>query len=68
MSWKNLKDRPIDDKNYLVSWLQADGTYSSPHRAYFVEEEGKFFTLEGYHSFPLIVDIYCEIPEVPRFK
>lgn len=64
-NWKQVKERPQDDKNYLVSWLQADGTYSSFHRAYFLEEEGKFFSLENNNSHPIVADIYLEIQEPP---
>ncbi len=63
--WKKTSERPIDDKNYLVCWLQADGKYSRPHLTYFLEEEGKFFSLENNNSHPIIADIYMEIPETP---
>jgi len=66
MKWISIKDKPQDDKNYLVSWLQADGTYSTPHRAYYLIDEDKFFSLENNNSHPLVVDIYWEIPELPK--
>lgn len=62
--WKCFKDRPKDDKNYLVCWLQAEGKFSTPHRAYYVEEEGIFFSLENNNSHPIVCDIYFEIPDV----
>lgn len=65
MNWKYLEDRPIDDKNYLVSYRQADGKWAAPHRAYWVEEEQKFFSLENNNSHPIIADIYMEIIELP---
>ncbi len=65
MKWKNADDCPEDDKNYLVSYLQADGKYSSPHRAYYIKEEDKFFSLENNNSYPIICDIFIEIPELP---
>lgn len=65
MQWKSFKERPQDDKNYLVAWLQADGTYSSPHRGYYIEEEGKFFSSENHNSHPIVCDIYLEIPDLP---
>ncbi len=64
--WKqfNVANKPIDDKNYIVSWLQCDGDYSAPHRAYYMEVEEKFFSLENNNSHPLHVDIYFEIPGI----
>ncbi len=62
--WKKVKDKPKDDKNYLVCWLQAEGKYSSPHRAYYVQAEDKFFSLENNNSHPIVADIYLEIPEI----
>ncbi len=63
--WKTIKDNlPIDDKNYLVCWRDTDGKHSAAHRAYYLEEEGKFFSLENNNSHPLHVDIYFEIPEI----
>lgn len=64
--WKKFSDRPIDDKNYLVSYLEYDGNYSSPHRAYYLSVEDKFFSLENNNSHPIIADIYFEIPEMPK--
>lgn len=64
MEWKQVSDLPKDDETYLVAWLQADGTYSGYHRAYYVEEEGKFFSCENNNSHPLHVDIYLPIPEI----
>ena len=63
--WKpfNVANKPDDDKIYLVSWLESDGKYSVGHRAYYLEDEGKFFSLENNNSHPLHVDIYFEIPE-----
>lgn len=68
MEWKHVKDRPQDDKNYLVSWLQSDGTYSSPHRAYYLIDEDKFFSLENNNSHPIVADIYLEIQDLPKSK
>ena len=58
MTWKKLNEGPEDDETYLVSYLKSNGTYSSPHRAYYDEEEDKFYSLENNNSHPLIVDIY----------
>lgn len=66
MNWKNVRDRPQDDKNYLVSYLQADGTYAAPHRAYYLQEEDKFFSLENNNSHPIVADIYVETPSLPK--
>lgn len=65
MNWLTLKTIPKDDETYLVSWLQSDGSYSAPHRAYYIEEEGKFFSLENNNSHPIVVDIYLEMPDLP---
>jgi len=64
--WKYVKDRPQDDKNYLVSCLNLDGKYSAPHRAYYIEKQGSFFSLENPNSHPIIANIYFEIPETPK--
>lgn len=58
--------RPIDDKNYLVCYKRAEGDYSAPHRAYWIEEERHFFSLENNNSHPIIADIWIEIPEHPQ--
>lgn len=65
MNWKKFTELPQDDKNYLVSWSQADGTYSTPHRAYYIQEEAKFFSLENNNSHPIVCDIYIEMPKLP---
>lgn len=64
MNWKKLTEQPNDEASYLVCWLQADGKYSIPHRAYYVSDENKFFSMDTLHAHPLIVDIYMEIPKV----
>ncbi len=64
--WKHINDIPIDDKSYLVSWRDWEGKYSYPIRAYYVLEENSFFACECEFSFPLKVDIYIEMPEVPN--
>lgn len=61
--WKKLIEAPQDDKTYLVCWKQADGTYSSPHRAYYLHSENNFFSLENNNSHPIVVDIYMEYPD-----
>lgn len=63
--WKNLIIKPEDDRTYLVSYQRADGLFSAPHRAYYVEEENKFYSLENVNSHPIVADIYIEMPEVP---
>ena len=64
MNWKKVSERPQDDKNYLVAWIHANGEWSTFHRAYFVEEEGYFFSLENNNSHPIHADVYLEIPDV----
>ncbi len=62
--WRDRKNhKPIDDKNYLVSWLNPQGEYSTPHRAYYLEDEDEFFSLENNNSHPIVVDIFLEIPQ-----
>ena len=65
--WKKTEDKPEDDRNYLVCWLREDGTFSAPHRAYFLEDEGHFFSLENNNSHPIVADIFYELP-TPNFK
>lgn len=61
-TWRKFpEEKPIDDNNYLVSWYQADGKYSLPHRAFYDEEEKKFFSLESFNQNPLVVDIFIEM-------
>lgn len=63
-TWKQVKERPQDDKTYLVCWWKADeNCYSSPHRAYFLEQYGHFFSLENNNSHPIMADIYYEYPD-----
>lgn len=59
--FSNLKD----DKNYLVTWRDCEGKYSTPHLAYWIEAEQRFFSLQNNNSFPLQVDLYFELPELP---
>lgn len=46
--------------------MEYDGKYHSLHRAYYMQDEDKFFSCENFHGFPLNVDIYCEIPKLPE--
>lgn len=68
MEWKRLGQKPRDDKNYLVCYLTAEGYYSAAHRAYYIEEENKFYSLENNNSHPIVVDIFIEMPDVPNDK
>jgi len=62
--WKKARSRPKDDKTCLVAWLQEDGSYSTYHRAYYLEDEDHFFSLENPNSHPIVVDIYFEVPDI----
>lgn len=62
MKWKKV-EQPKNDQNYLVCWRQEDFTYSIPHRAYYDEQEDKFFSLENNNSHPLYVDLFIELPD-----
>ena len=64
--WKhfNVANPPQDDKTYIVAWLDSDGKYSTFHRAYYMEWDRKFFSLENNNAHPLHVDIYFEVPEI----
>jgi hypothetical protein len=53
-----------DDATYLVMYKHADGRYSLPHRAYWVQEENKFYSLENNNSHPIVADFWMEIPEI----
>lgn len=64
MEWKTYPDeKPIDDKNYLVCWLHNNLKFSTPHKAYYCEEEDKFISLENNNAHPLVVNIYIEFPD-----
>ena len=67
-NWKSLIHKPQDDKNYLVCWLKEDATYSSPHRAYYMEEDNRFFSLENSNSHPIVADIYMDMPDANEEK
>lgn len=64
--WLNTKDLPTDDGDYLVSWRDFDGKYASPCRAYWLEYEQAFFLIDVNVSFPVKVDIYMKVPELPK--
>lgn len=67
--WKQrspLDDELEDDRSYLVTWRRKDGGYAHPHLAYWIEDEGHFFSIESMHAQPLYVDIYVELPDYPR--
>lgn len=62
--WNNFSSLPNDKSSYLVSWRKEDGSFSEPHRAYWVEWEGRFFSSENGNDHPLAVDLYFEIPQI----
>lgn len=66
--WKPIGDgsQLVDDKTYLVAWINSIYKCSGPHLVYYDKEEGKFFSLHDHGAFPLQVDMYLEIPEIPR--
>ena len=53
----------VDDKNYLVRWIDYEGTKLGTLMAYWIAVEGRFFPLHGDNAFPLDVDEWLEIPE-----
>jgi hypothetical protein len=58
---------PEDDKHYLVCWFdRSTGKCSAPHKAYWLEAEGHFFSLENNNCHPLHVDVWHEMPELPE--
>jgi hypothetical protein len=66
VSWK------YKDENYSSKFI-ADGKlemeiskYSSPVRAWWCGHEEKFFPLESVIAFPIFVDAFIELPEVPK--
>ncbi len=66
MNWIEFNDLAElqDDKNYLVAWRNCDGKYSTYHRAYYIAEEKKFFSLENNNSHPLHVDVFLQTPNI----
>ena len=65
--WHKLVDyQPEDDQTCLVSWKNIEGEYFQPVFAYWDEIEKSFFDLRTLHSFPLKVDIWIEVPELPN--
>ncbi len=67
MKWKayktGLNDCLNDNKNYLVSFLNSDLKFSAGHRAYYDQVDQCFRSLENNNAHPLLVTIYCEIPD-----
>ena len=66
MKWKTFSEKPVEDKIYLVCYKRSNGTYSTPTRAYYDEDLSVFFPLDTSLAFPVAVDIYCEMPELPE--
>jgi hypothetical protein len=70
MSWKLWSERQLhniqNDANYLVSYMDDEGHYCVPHRAYYAEYIDKMLLLDSLSSFPISCDIYMEMPEVPK--
>jgi hypothetical protein len=67
--WKPVGDgsQLVDDNNYLVAWRShSDYSYFGPYLAYYDSCENKFFSLHGPLGCPMQVDLYSEIPELPR--
>jgi hypothetical protein len=66
--WISMKSgtRPADDKICLVSWKTSSEGCFIPIRAFYVLSEDAFFAIDSHFYFPLRVDIYCEIPELPN--
>lgn len=60
--------KPIDDKNYLVAYKCSHNMYSNFHRAYWVEEEKQFISLENNNAHPIIADLWMEMPQPPCLK
>ena len=63
--WKPTSIKPKDDQTVLVSWKGYGGHYKGPYRAYYVDDEHNFFSVDDNHAIPLKVDIWIEIPEFP---
>lgn len=59
----NIEDLK-DDCNYLVCYRNYEGKYSLPHKAYWIADEKKFFSLENNNSHPIHVDVYIEMPSL----
>ncbi len=57
-----------DEAFYLVTYLLSDGSFGIPHRAYWVEEEEKFYSSENNNSHPIYVDFYIKMPATPPIK
>lgn len=58
--------KPKDEQDCLVIWKDTEGDYSSAIVAYWDKEEGCFFDKRSLHAFPVQVDMWCPIPEVPN--
>jgi len=68
MTWLNWTERyfnPLeDDENYLVCCKMADGSFTLPHKAYYIEEEDRMFSFENNNAHPICCDVYMELPKV----
>ena len=70
MTWKYWNERKLhgieDNETYLVSYLDDEGEYVLPNRAYYSKYDDKMRLLDAINSFPIACDIYMEMPEVPK--
>lgn len=69
MEWKNYpqdRHKLVCDENYLVSFINGEGKYSGPYRAYWIEEDQLFYHLDSDFAIALKVDIFLEMPKLPE--
>jgi hypothetical protein len=66
--WRNAHtSAPEDNRTILITWLD-DGIYSNPILGFYHPDDEKFYAVPNDLSFPLEVDIWCEIPALPKVK
>lgn len=70
MTWKFWSERILDtleaDGDYLVSYKDAEGKYSHPIRAYYIEDDDAMFPTDSSLAFPLNPTIYMPMPKAPK--
>ncbi len=64
--WNDSSNPPEDDRNILVSWKNSENNYNGPYRAYYIPDEGRYFSTDHLDAIPLNIDLWTEIPEFPK--
>lgn len=66
--WIKAEDyKPEDDRNCLVSWWDIEcEMYVQPIRAYWLEDQQRFFMIDTDLCIAVEAEIWCYWPELPK--